>query len=172
MRQSKAVGRTMAGARRVALTSLGAGLAVGAAAPLASAATVADAAPFASAASVADAAPPASAGSVADAAPASSSSPLGHAVPLVAAPATANLADSALTFSEAALSRANANWARLGHLKLYPLAGTGLDPLSNMVSTSLGGIPISTQPVTQMVEDGLPVTDLPVVGALLNTPRD
>ena len=79
------------------------------------------------------------------------------------------LADGALTLSTAALSGANANWSHLGRLKLYPLAGTGIDPLSNMVSTDLGGIPVSTGPVSQMVSDGLPVTDLPVVGALFGT---
>ena len=140
MRQSKAMGRTVVSARRVALTSLGAGLVVGAAAPMASAATIADEAPL--------------------------------AAPLSSMASTSNLADSALNLSTAALSGANANWSRLGHLKLYPLAGTGIDPLSNMVSTDLSGIPVSTAPVTQMVEDGLPVTDLPVVGALFGTPQD
>jgi hypothetical protein len=59
------------------------------------------------------------------------------------------------------------SWSRLGQLKLYPLAGTGIDPLSNVVDTDLGGIPVSTQPVSDTVADGLPVSDLPVIGALL-----
>lgn len=141
MRQSKAVGRAAGSVRRVALTSLGAGLVVGAAAPMASAATVTDETPLASMSSA------------------------------------TGLADNALTLSTAALSTAalsgaNANWSHLGRLKLYPLAGTGIDPLSNMVSTDLGGIPVSTAPVNQVVSDGLPVTDLPVIGALLGTPQD
>lgn len=146
MRQSKAVGRTVGGARRVALTSLGAGLVVGVAAPMASAATIADEAPLAASAPVAASAPLAS--------------------------STTGLADSALTLSTAALSGANANWSHLGHLKLYPFAGSGIDPLSNMVSTDLSGIPLSTAPVSQMMADGLPVADLPVVGALFGTPQD
>jgi len=149
MRQPKAAGRTLGNARRIALTSLGAGLVVGAAAPMASAASVADAAPVAAAATAAEAAP---ATGVAD--------------------PTGTLADGALTASTAALSgTATANWSRLGHFKLYPLAGTGVDPLSNVVGTSLGGIAVSTQPVTAMVADGLPVSDLPVVGAIFNGPQ-
>jgi hypothetical protein len=77
-----------------------------------------------------------------------------------------------LTLSTAALSGANVNWSHLGRLKLYPLAGSGIDPLSNMVATNLGGIPVSTAPVSQMMSDGLPVADLPVVGPLLGTPQD
>lgn len=157
MRQSKAVGRTVAGARRVALTSIGAGLVVGVAAPMASAATIADEAPLAASAPVAASAP------LAAAAPVAASAPL--------ASSTTGLADSALTLSTAALSGANANWSHLGHLKLYPLAGSGIDPLSNMVSTDLSGIPLSTAPVSQMMADGLPVADLPVVGALFGTPQ-
>lgn len=91
---------------------------------------------------------------------------------MVSSPSAASLANTALKFSEAALSGATtADWSRLGHFKLYPLAGTGIDPLSNMVATSLGGVPVSTQPVTQMVENGLPVSDLPVVGSLFSAPQ-
>jgi hypothetical protein len=141
MGQSKAAGRALGTVRRVALTSLGAGLAVGAAAPLASAATIADTVPDASA-------------------------------PLSAAALPAQAATAAEgAVSEGAVAQgavAGAGWQRLGQVKLYPLAGTGLDPLSNVVGTSLGGIPVSTAPVSQMVEDGLPVGDLPVVGGLLS----
>jgi hypothetical protein len=85
---------------------------------------------------------------------------------------TVTLANGALTASTAALSgTTKADWSRLGNFKLYPLAGTGVDPLSNVVGTSLGGIPVSTQPVSAMVSDGLPVSDLPVVGALFNGPQ-
>lgn len=165
MRQSKAVGRTAGSVRRVALTSLGAGLVVGAAAPMASAATIADDAPLASSTALTSSAPLASSADAASLAPI----PLAAPVTSMAGP---GLADDALTLSTAALSGANANWSHLGRLKLYPFAGTGLDPLSNMVSTDLGGIPVSTAPVSQMMSDGLPVTDLPVVGALFGTPQD
>lgn len=160
MRQSKAVGRTVASARRAALTTLGAGLVVGAAAPIASAATVTDTLPPASPATTAGMAPLGSSATAADTAPLGSTS------------ATSGLADSALSASTAALTGATtADWSRLGRFKLYPLAGTGIDPLSNVVSTSLGGIPVSTAPVSQMVADGLPVNDLPVIGPLFSTPK-
>jgi hypothetical protein len=178
MRQSKAAGRALGNARRVALTSLGAGLAVSAGAPLASAATIADAAPLAANAiapaadnaGMANSVPLTSAPlpDVADAVAPADSAPLSAAGAPAADPAMA-LANGALTTSTAALSgTATANWSHLGHFKLYPLAGTGVDPLSNIVGTNLGGIPVSTQPVSQMVADGLPVSDLPVVGALFN----
>jgi hypothetical protein len=63
-----------------------------------------------------------------------------------------------------------AAWSRLGKLKLYPLAGTGVDPLSNVVETSLGGVPVSTQPVADTFSDGLPISDLPLIGTLLGGP--
>ena len=53
-----------------------------------------------------------------------------------------------------------------GDFELYPFAGSHLDPLSNVVGTSLGGIPVSTRPVADAVADGLPIHDLPVVGGL------
>jgi hypothetical protein len=174
MRQSKAAGRALGNARRVALTSLGAGLAVSAAAPFASAATVADTAPPAANAI----APAADTASMANSVPLTSAAESAQSAVSAQPAASANLdptvtlADGALTASTAALKgSATAGWSRLGRFKLYPLAGTGVDPLSNVVGTSLGGIPVSTQPVTAMVSDGLPVSDLPVVGALFNGPQ-
>ena len=55
----------------------------------------------------------------------------------------------------------------LAQTPLYPLAGTPVDPLSNNVSTNVGGIPVDTHPVTGMFRDGLPVSNLPLVGGLL-----
>jgi hypothetical protein len=55
-----------------------------------------------------------------------------------------------------------------GNVKLYPLAGSHLDPLSNVVGTSLGGIPVSTEPVADAVSDGLPVKDLPLLTGIMN----
>lgn len=55
-----------------------------------------------------------------------------------------------------------------GNFRLYPLAGTHIDPLSNVVGTSVGGIPVSTKPVSDAVADGLPVRDLPLVGGLMS----
>jgi len=56
----------------------------------------------------------------------------------------------------------------VGGLKLYPLAGSHLDPLSNVVGTSIGGIPVSTQPVADAFSDGLPVKDLPLLTGVMN----
>jgi len=53
-------------------------------------------------------------------------------------------------------------------LKLYPLAGSHVDPLSNVVGTSIGGIPVSTQPVADAFSDGMPVKDLPLITGLVN----
>jgi hypothetical protein len=55
-----------------------------------------------------------------------------------------------------------------GNLKLYPIGGSRVDPLSNVVGTSVGGIPVSTQPVADAVSDGLPMHDLPLVGGLMD----
>jgi hypothetical protein len=168
MRQPKAAGRSLVNARRVVLTSLGASLVVGAAAPIASAATIADTA-LPAAAPIADTAPASDNASMANAVPISHAAVLPAAAPV---PDTANLTDTALPASESALAGAtSAGWARLGQFKLYPLAGTGIDPLSNVVGTSIGGIPVSTQPVSAMVSDGLPVSDLPVVGGLFGAPQ-
>jgi hypothetical protein len=54
------------------------------------------------------------------------------------------------------------------NIKLYPLAGSHLDPLSNVVGTSVGGIPVSTEPVAAAVSDGLPVKDLPLLTGVMN----
>ena len=56
----------------------------------------------------------------------------------------------------------------VGSLKLYPLAGSHLDPLSNVVGTSIGGIPVSTEPVADAFSDGLPVKDLPLLTGVMN----
>ena len=61
-------------------------------------------------------------------------------------------------------------WSRLGRIKLYPLADTTVDPLSNSMGTDLGGLPVSTTPITAVFADGLPVRDLPLVGGVLATP--
>jgi hypothetical protein len=63
-----------------------------------------------------------------------------------------------------------AQWSRLGQIKLYPLAGTAVDPLSNTLGTNLGGLPVSTAPVSAVFADGLPVRDLPLLGGMLAPP--
>jgi hypothetical protein len=57
--------------------------------------------------------------------------------------------------------------SQLGGLPLYPLAGTPLDLLSNNLRVPVGGMDVSTFPVTAPLRDGLPLREVPIVGALL-----
>jgi hypothetical protein len=49
----------------------------------------------------------------------------------------------------------------VGNVKLYPFAGSQLDPLSNAVNATVAGVPLNSTGVTQVFSDGLPVRDLP-----------
>lgn len=68
---------------------------------------------------------------------------------------------------DSALSGAASGVGQAGGLHLYPLAGTPLDLLSNNVRVPVGGMDVSTFPVTAPFRDGLPLSEVPVVGALL-----
>ena len=50
----------------------------------------------------------------------------------------------------------------VGSTKLYPLAGSQMDPLSNSVNATVAGVPLNSVGVSRMFSDGLPVRDLPV----------
>ncbi|MFE7045849.1 hypothetical protein ACFU9X_42570 [Streptomyces atratus] len=55
--------------------------------------------------------------------------------------------------------------APVTHLRLDPLAGTGVDPLDNAVATQVADFkPVSTAAVTGPVASGGTLKDLPVVG--------
>ncbi|MFI6727500.1 hypothetical protein NRF20_17680 [Streptomyces sp. R-74717] len=55
--------------------------------------------------------------------------------------------------------------APVTHLRLDPLAGTGVDPLDNAVATQVADFkPVSTAAVTDPVTSGGALKDLPVVG--------
>lgn len=55
--------------------------------------------------------------------------------------------------------------APVTHLRLDPLAGTGVDPLDNVVGTQIADFkPLSTGLVTDPVTSGGALKDLPVVG--------
>ena len=56
----------------------------------------------------------------------------------------------------------------LGATPLYPLAHTPLDVLSNNMHVPVGGMDLSTFPVTAPFHDGLPLREVPVVGTLLH----
>ena len=80
----------------------------------------------------------------------------------------ASVAGAGASAWAADLQGAHPDLARLGQMKLDPLAGSGVNPLSNSVDTNLSGMPLSTGPVSSMFQDGLPVGTLPVVGGLIN----
>ena len=85
-------------------------------------------------------------------------------IPLALAPAAA----PAVAQADAAAGPGAGGFAgAMENLKLYPLAATHTDPTSNVVGTSLGGLPVSSQPVSDVFSGGLPVHDLPLVGGLL-----
>src|ERR1700722_6866003 len=85
-------------------------------------------------------------------------------------PLTLAAAAPAVAPAEAAVGQPSAAGilGSFANLKLYPLAGSHLDPLSNVVGTSIGGIPVSTQPISDAVSDGLPVKDLPLLTGIMN----
>jgi outer membrane protein W len=67
-----------------------------------------------------------------------------------------------------AAAQADAHAAQLGRLlgsvggtRLYPFAGTELDPLSNSLDATVAGAPVKSMGLTQVFSDGLPVRDLP-----------
>lgn len=80
----------------------------------------------------------------------------------------ASVAGAGATAWAADMQGARPDLSRLGRMELYPLAGSSLNPLSNSVDTNLSGMPLSTGPVSSMLQNGLPVSTLPVVGGLLN----
>ncbi|MCX3059375.1 hypothetical protein [Streptomyces beihaiensis] len=53
------------------------------------------------------------------------------------------------------------------HIKLDPLAGTGVDPLTNAVGTQVADFkPVSTAAVTGPVTSGSSLSELPLVGGV------
>jgi hypothetical protein len=89
---------------------------------------------------------------------------------LALVPLTLAAAAPAVAQADAAVGQPSAAGivSSFGNIKLYPLAGSHLDPLSNVVGTSIGGIPVSTEPVADAVSDGLPVKDLPLLTGIMN----
>ncbi len=53
------------------------------------------------------------------------------------------------------------------HLRLDPMAGTTVDPLTNAVGTQVADFrPVGTQALTKPLTDGGSLSDLPLVGSL------
>ena len=56
----------------------------------------------------------------------------------------------------------------VGSMRLYPFAGTQLDPLSHSVAATVAGVPLNSVGVSQVFSDGLPVRDLPGYSDVMN----
>ncbi|MBS2538740.1 hypothetical protein KGQ20_38940 [Catenulispora sp. NF23] len=92
---------------------------------------------------------------------------------LVAAPAAhaasqSSDAPSADAGTATAMATFHQATAGLAATPLYPLAHTPLDVLSNNLHVPVGGMDLSTFPVTAPFHDGLPLAEVPVVGKLLH----
>jgi hypothetical protein len=77
---------------------------------------------------------------------------------LVAAAAPAVAQADAVTSGAA---QSGALLGSVGNMKLYPFAGSQLDPLSGTVNGTVAGVPLNSTGVSQVFSDGLPVRDLP-----------
>lgn len=84
-------------------------------------------------------------------------------VPLVLAGA----AVPAVAQAEAAASSAPL-LGSVGSMRLYPFAGTQLDPLSNTLNATVAGAPVKSMGVRQVFSDGLPVRDVPGVSQVID----
>ena len=56
----------------------------------------------------------------------------------------------------------------VGSTRLYPFAGSQLDPLSGALDATVAGAPVRSIGVTQVFSDGLPVRDLPGVAEVID----
>ncbi|MFG2650144.1 hypothetical protein [Streptomyces sp. NPDC048436] len=97
---------------------------------------------------------------------------VGGAATASAAPAAAPQASDDLPVTGAALGRAlheatSGGLAPLKGMQLNPLAGTGVDPLDNVVGTRIADFkPISTAAVTGPLAGGASLDELPLVGSV------
>ncbi|WP_406454044.1 hypothetical protein OG782_23635 [Streptomyces sp. NBC_00876] len=95
-----------------------------------------------------------------------------QAAPLPLAPAAGadssigEAGDAAVSGAAGALGHSlDSGLAPVTHLRLDPLAGTGVDPLDNAVGTQIADFkPVSTAALTDPVTSGGALKDLPVVG--------
>lgn len=97
---------------------------------------------------------------------------MAQAAPLPLAPAAGadssigEAGDAAVSGAAGALGHSlDSGLAPVTHLRLDPLAGTGVDPLDNAVGTQIADFkPVSTAALTDPVTSGGALKDLPVVG--------
>lgn len=83
-------------------------------------------------------------------------------VPVVVAAA----AVPAVAQADALTTHSGSLLGSVGSMRLYPFAGTQLDPLSNALNATVAGAPVRSMGVTQVFADGLPVRDLPGYAAV------
>lgn len=93
------------------------------------------------------------------------------AVPLTLAAAAAPAIAQAAT-GAAGATPSGALLGSVGSMKLYPVAGTQFDPLSNAVNATVAGVPLNSVGVSQAFSDGLPVRDLPVYSGVMKANAD
>lgn len=84
---------------------------------------------------------------------------------LIAAAAPAVAQADAVTSS---MPQSGALLGSVGNMKLYPFAGSQLDPLSGAVNGTVAGVPLNSNGVSQVFSDGLPVRDLPGYSDVMN----
>jgi hypothetical protein len=87
-------------------------------------------------------------------------------VPLTLAAAAAPAIAQADTGQGAAM-QSTALLGSVGDAKLYPFAGSQLDPLSGAVNATVAGVPLKSVGVAQTFSDGMPVRELPVVSGVM-----
>jgi hypothetical protein len=86
---------------------------------------------------------------------------------LAAAPAAHAASRPDSTGSDETAPTAHQITENFADVPLYPIAGSPFDLLTNAVHVPVGGMDLSTLPVTAPFKHGLPLRDVPVVGALL-----
>jgi hypothetical protein len=90
-------------------------------------------------------------------------------VPLtLAAAAAPAIAQADAATAAAAASQSGALLGSVGSAKLYPFAGSQMDPLSGAVNATVAGVPLNSTGVSQVFSDGLPVRDLPGYSGVMN----
>jgi hypothetical protein len=88
-------------------------------------------------------------------------------IPLTLAAAAAPALAQADAATASAATQSGALLGSVGSAKLYPLAGSQMDPLSGAVNATVAGVPLNSTGVSQVFSDGLPVRDLPVYSGVM-----
>lgn len=81
--------------------------------------------------------------------------------------ALAGAAVPALAHADASATGA-AMLGSVGAARLYPFAGSQLDPLADTLNATVAGAPLRSSGVRQVFADGLPVRDVPGVAQVID----